>query len=48
MIEYVLAFYLTQYQPPEWQCVRWTWTGDVYNRRVYCLEWKKRKEVAKS
>jgi hypothetical protein len=28
---------------PEWECVRWTWTGDVYNRRVVCLEWRKRK-----
>ena len=28
---------------PEWECVRWTWTGDVYNRKVVCLEWRKRK-----
>jgi len=27
---------------PEWECVRWTWTGDVYSRRVVCLEWRKR------
>ena len=27
---------------PEWECVRWTWTGDVYERRVICLEWRKR------
>jgi hypothetical protein len=27
---------------PEWECVRWTWTGDVYNRTVICLEWRKR------
>jgi len=27
--------------PPKYECVRWTWTGDVYNRKVYCLEWKK-------
>jgi len=25
----------------EYRCVRWTWTGDVYNRKVVCLEWKK-------
>ena len=25
----------------EYRCVRWAWTGDVYDRRVYCLEWKK-------
>ena len=22
------------------ECVRWTWTGDVYNRVVVCLEWR--------
>lgn len=27
---------------PEWECVRWSWTGDVYERRVICLEWRKR------
>jgi hypothetical protein len=21
-------------------CKRWTWTGDVYNRKVICLEWR--------
>jgi hypothetical protein len=25
----------------EYRCVRWTWTGDVYNRKVICLEWVK-------
>ena len=24
------------------RCVKWTWTGDVYNRRVVCLEWQDR------
>lgn len=23
------------------QCLRWTWSGDVYNRTVWCLEWSK-------
>ena len=23
------------------RCVRWTWSGDVYNRRVVCVEWSK-------
>jgi len=23
------------------RCVRWAWTGDVYNRKVVCLEWQK-------
>jgi hypothetical protein len=26
---------------PEYRCVRWTWTGDVYNRKVVCLQWEK-------
>ena len=21
-------------------CKRWTWVGDVYNRKVICLEWR--------
>jgi hypothetical protein len=21
------------------RCVRWTWTGDIHNRQVVCLEW---------
>jgi hypothetical protein len=21
-------------------CKRWTWSGDVYNRKVICLEWR--------
>ena len=25
-----------------WECVRWTWSGDVYNRKVVCLEWRDR------
>jgi hypothetical protein len=25
----------------QYECVRWTWTGDVYNRKVVCLEWRK-------
>ena len=28
-------------QATEYRCVRWAWTGDVFNRKVYCLEWKK-------
>ena len=24
------------------ECVRWAWTGDVYNRTVICLEWRDR------
>jgi hypothetical protein len=29
------------YQKPEYVCVRWKWTGDVYQRKVYCVTWKK-------
>ena len=25
----------------ELRCVKWTWTGDVYNRTVTCIEWAK-------
>ena len=25
-----------------WACVRWTWTGDVYDRRAVCVEWQKK------
>ena len=32
-----LVFQLTAVQ---YECVRWTWTGDVFNRKVYCLEWR--------
>jgi hypothetical protein len=38
----ILSFYLMQYIPPEKVCTRWYWIGDVYNRKVYCLEWKER------
>jgi hypothetical protein len=30
------------YSYPEYECVRWAWLGDVYNRKVVCLEWRKR------
>jgi hypothetical protein len=28
-------------------CKRWTWSGDVYNRKVVCLEWVEAKEGKK-
>jgi hypothetical protein len=31
-------------QSAQWECVRWSWTGDVYNRKVVCLEWRKKEE----
>jgi hypothetical protein len=24
------------------KCIRWGWTGDVFERRVYCIEWVKK------
>jgi len=24
----------------KWECVRWVWTGDVYERKVTCIEWR--------
>ena len=29
---------------PRLECVKWTWTGDVYNRKVVCLEWREKEE----
>jgi hypothetical protein len=30
-------------------CIRWKWSGDVYNRTVVCIEWRKavKEEVKK-
>jgi len=28
-------------------CIRWSWTGDVYNRKVICLEWRDEKQNKK-
>ena len=38
MFSTFLALYLYVQKP---ECVRWTWSGDVYNRKVICLEWRK-------
>ena len=27
---------------PTNECVKWTWSGDVYSRKVTCLEWRKK------
>ena len=31
----------SQERKTEYRCVRWAWTGDVYNRKVVCLKWEK-------
>jgi hypothetical protein len=41
MIVEALMTLALAYTKPEYICVRWTWTGDVYNRKVYCVTWKK-------
>ena len=28
-----------------WECLQWTWSGDVYNRKVVCLEWRDKDAV---
>jgi len=28
-------------------CKKWTWSGDVYNRKVICLEWRKEEKKGK-
>ena len=42
----ILPIFLTllessQEKKTEYRCVRWAWTGDVYNRKVVCLQWEK-------
>ena len=27
--------------PVKYICVKWYWTGDAFNRQVYCLRWEK-------
>ena len=40
----ILLFTLLAAQDPKepviLECVRWIWSGDVYNRKIVCLEWK--------
>lgn len=44
MYEYILFIALTKppkpAELPVYKCTRWTWSGDVYNRKVVCLEWQ--------
>ena len=39
-----LAIYMFTKQP---ECIRWTWSGDVYSRKVVCLEWRKKEKEEK-
>jgi hypothetical protein len=38
----ILFTFILHINTLEYECVRWTWSGDVYNRKVVCLEWKKK------
>jgi hypothetical protein len=29
------------------ECIRWTWSGDVFDRKVICLEWRKKEPEKK-
>ncbi len=44
MFETALALFMYVRQP---ECIRWTWSGDVYNRKVICLEWRKKDKEEK-
>jgi hypothetical protein len=48
-IYFLLVFFLlvlpgasSQASKTEYRCVRWAWSGDVFNRKTICLEWKKK------
>jgi hypothetical protein len=41
LLALVLSALTTYSYSEEMKCVRWSWTGDVYDRKVICLEWKK-------
>ena len=43
-MKYLLLLLLVSYpvQASKIECVRWTWSGDVYNRKVICLEWREK------
>ena len=36
-----IVLLLSQASSTEYRCVKWAWTGDVYNRKVVCLKWEK-------
>jgi hypothetical protein len=42
LLALVLSALTTYSHSEEMKCVRWSWTGDVYDRKVVCLEWKKK------
>ena len=40
MLDILLFTILAAQEPIIFECVKWSWTGDVYNRKIVCLEWK--------
>ena len=38
----LLLLVLSPAEAARMECVRWVWTGDIYNRKVVCLEWRDR------
>ena len=44
MFATALAIYMYSKQP---ECIRWSWSGDVFNRKVICLEWRKKEPEKK-
>ncbi len=44
MFSTALAMYMYAKQP---ECIKWTWSGDVYQRSVVCLEWRKKEAEKK-
>jgi len=38
----LLLLYVIPVEAARIECIRWTWSGDVYNRKVVCLEWRDR------
>jgi hypothetical protein len=41
MLSILFTLVASSKEKTEYRCVRWAWTGDVYNRKVVCLEWQK-------
>jgi hypothetical protein len=41
----IMAAVIIPSSAARWECVRWTWSGDVYNRKVVCLEWRDKDAV---
>jgi hypothetical protein len=41
MLSMLFTLVASSKEKTEYRCVRWAWTGDVYNRKVVCLEWQK-------